>query len=653
MTLTGSSLAGELLDRRYRVDRLLARGGMSSVYRGVDTRLDRPVAIKIMDSRFADDRTFVDRFEREARSAARLHHPHVVAVHDQGFDTSTGPEDKRAFLVMELVDGGTLRGLLNQRGALDVPLALAIFEQVLSALAAAHAAGLVHRDIKPENILIGRGDGTSSGTVKVGDFGLVRAIASAGTTSTSVILGTVAYLSPEQVTTGSAEAQGDVYSAGILLYEMLTGQVPYTGDTALSVAYQHVNNDVPPPSHAVPELQPELDDLVVRATRRDARLRPADAGVLLAELGQVRAQLGVSPVPVPIPPPPGQDVSDPEATAPAMPVPDTEAAVAGPRGTQALPRESLLHTATGQSAPEPPPDQPRARRTPWIALWVLVGLLLAGGLGTGAWWFTQGRWVDIPRVTGMDREQAGQVLRQAELTPAFTEERHNTTASGTVIRTDPGDGERAMRGAEVVVVVSLGRPIVPDITPGTSVEQAEQAIRAVELQPRRDSEADQYSTDVPEGAVVTVQPSPGSQANVGDKVTLILSKGDPPEPIPDVVGNSQDQAFQALRDAGFEPYEAGVEFSPDVPSGHVIRTEPAGGDPAEEGTRVGVYLSDSVEVPAVLGMPAREAVQILTEAGFDVANGDRRGRFSFVIGQDPMPGTLVESGTTVTLTTIP
>jgi serine/threonine-protein kinase len=248
------SLAGALLEQRYRVDALLARGGMSAVYRGLDTRLDRPVAIKIMDPRFAADHAFVERFEREARSAAKIHHPNVVAVHDQGLDGD------HVFLVMELVDGGTLRDLITERGALGAPLALSIMEPVLAALAAAHRAGLVHRDVKPENVLIG-----ANGVVKVADFGLVRAVASAGTTSSSVILGTVAYLSPEQVTTGAATARGDVYSAGILLYEMLTGGPPYVGDTPLSIAYRHVNDDVPAPGSGLPA----VDELVARATRRD------------------------------------------------------------------------------------------------------------------------------------------------------------------------------------------------------------------------------------------------------------------------------------------------------------------------------------------------------------------------------------------------
>lgn len=652
MTRTETSLAGALLDRRYRVGDLIARGGMSSVYRGVDTRLDRPVAVKVMDSRFAGDRSFVDRFEREARSAARLHHPHVVAVHDQGFDTSTGSDNPRAFLVMELVDGGTLRDLLTERGRLDVPLALTVAEQVLSALAAAHTAGLVHRDIKPENVLIGTG-GDAGGVVKVADFGLVRAAASAGTTSTSVILGTVAYLSPEQVSTGAASARSDVYSTGILLYEMLTGQVPYRGDTALSVAYRHVNDDVPPPSAVVPDLPPALDDLVVRATRREVDARPADADAFLAELGNVRSVLGLRPTTIPLVAAPRTSggtpaETDSELTVPALPAVPAEA---GPRGTQALPRpveERLQQPDTGEVAPPTP-----ARRRAPLAVLALVVLLVLGGVGAGVWWFSSGRYVDVPSVAGMTRDEAETALRQLELTPVFTEERHNTTPSGTVIRSDPDSGARALQGDEVAVFVSLGRPVVPDVRAGASVEEAERAISAVQLEPRVSPETDEYSNDVPEGAVVTLKPQPGSQANVGDSVTIVRSKGPPPTPVPDVSGKSREQAFQALRDAGFEPYEAGKEFSADVPSGHVVRTEPANGSTVEQGNRVGVFVSNAVKVPSVVGRRTEKAVQILREAGFEVSGGDSRGPISFVIDQSPGGGELVEPGATVSLSVIP
>ncbi|HEX2290244.1 MAG TPA: protein kinase, partial [Pseudonocardiaceae bacterium] len=264
---------------------------MSTVYRGTDMRLERPVAIKVMDPRFAADPTFLQRFEREARAAARLHHPGVVAVHDQGVDFA----GDHAFLVMELVEGATLRDLMRQHGRLPVPLAITVAEMVLSALAAAHREGLVHRDIKPENVLIGPG-----GVVKVADFGLVRAAAEASSTG-DVILGTVAYLSPEQVATGTADARSDVYATGVLLFEMLTAAPPYGGETALSVAYRHVNDDMPAPSTAGADVPAALDDLIVQATRRDPAVRPSDASAFLRDLQAVRTGLGIDRVAVPLP----------------------------------------------------------------------------------------------------------------------------------------------------------------------------------------------------------------------------------------------------------------------------------------------------------------------------------------------------------------
>ena len=688
MTRADASLIGALLDRRYRVDRLLARGGMSSVYRGVDTRLDRAVAIKIMDPRFADDRAFVERFEREARSAAKLHHPHVVAVHDQGVDHNVSAEHDRAFLVMELVEGGTLRDLIDERGALEPELALSVLDPVLSALAAAHEAGLVHRDVKPENVLIGRGGPAGGGAVKVADFGLVRAVASAGTTSSSVILGTVAYLSPEQVTTGSASESGDVYSAGILLYEMLTGQAPYTGDTLLSVAYRHVNDDVPAPSRAIPAIPAAIDDLVLQATRRDPRARPADAGAFLAELRAARDGLGIAPVPVPIPPvptgptptagpsappippappaPAGPDtgagqIPDNERTMPAIAMPTVPAMQpAGPRGTMALNRpaaDTSAHapaTATPAAGARPPEGPPTPWFKRWPALWITLALVVLAGAGVGVWALSGPASVPVPNVSGSEQAAAEKLLRDAKLTPVPTQERHNTVPAGTVIRTDPTADTEATEGDSVSVVISSGQPVVPDVAAGAEPGAAEQAIRDAQLTPVRDQPGE-YSAEVPAGAVLRLDPQPGSTANIDDPVSIVLSNGPPPLPVPDVAGRSQQEAFQALQEAGLEPFEAGQEFSPDVPAGAVIRTDPAGGGTVDStNNRIGVYVSNAVEVPMLLGNSTRDAVAALEAAGLqpEAPEGSTEG-FSFVVGQDPQPGTRVEAGSTVRLNTIP
>ncbi|WP_435185695.1 Stk1 family PASTA domain-containing Ser/Thr kinase [Amycolatopsis thermoflava] len=664
MTSTETSLAGTLLERRYRVDGLLARGGMSAVYRGSDTRLDRPVAIKIMDPRFADDRSFVERFEREARLAAKLHHPNVVTVHDQGVDVAG--DRSHVFLVMELVDGGTLRDLLDQRGKLDVPLALSVAEQMLAALSAAHRAGLVHRDVKPENVLIGATGHPPTGVVKVADFGLVRAVASAGTTSSSIILGTVSYLAPEQVTTGMAGERGDVYSAGIVLYEMLTGQVPYTGDTAISVAYRHVNDDVPAPSTVEPGLPAVLDDLVLRATRRDPEARPADAAAFLQELRRVRAALGIAPAPIPVLPPkevpappaaPAPSV-DPEKTVPAFSPVATTDPIAGPRGTRAMVRPQAA------PVPPPPPVPPRedlktfVQRRP-VVLWTVIATLVLALVGTGVWWFSVGEdaadSIAIPPVAGLDQATAEKTLHDAGLSVTVTRQFSDTVAAGKAIGSDPQAGTSVQKSSSVTLVLSSGRPTVPDISPGTELAQAEAAVKAAGLTPRRDESIDTYSSTVPAGKVLVVDPKPGTQLTIGSPVRIGLSQGPPPSPVPSVVGLSRNEAFQRLREAGFEPYDAGTEFSADVPSGSVTRTTPAAGTTIDGhgDKRVGVFTSTAVQVPSVLGRPVQDAIQLLTDAGLQAEVKGRTRNFSIVVGQDPQPGEHVERGKKVKLQVFP
>ena len=287
---TGDPLVNTLLDGRYLVQTPIASGGTSTVYRGVDVRLDRPVAVKVMDSRYAGDDQFLTRFQLEARTVARLKDPGLVAVYDQGLDA------RHPFLVMELVEGGTLRELLTERGPMPPHAVVAVLRPVLGGLAAAHRAGLVHRDVKPENVLI-----SDDGDVKIADFGLVRAVAAAGITSTSVILGTAAYLSPEQVSDGNAGPRSDVYSAGILTYELLTGRTPFTGDTALSVAYQRLDHDVPQPSAVIDGVPAQFDALVARATARDPAARFADAIEIADELDAIAEELGLPPFRVPAP----------------------------------------------------------------------------------------------------------------------------------------------------------------------------------------------------------------------------------------------------------------------------------------------------------------------------------------------------------------
>ncbi|WP_338595293.1 Stk1 family PASTA domain-containing Ser/Thr kinase [Saccharopolyspora sp. SCSIO 74807] len=669
----GSELLGAMLERRYRVDSVIAHGGMSVVYRGLDTRLDRPVALKVMDSHYSANPSFVHRFELEARSAAKLHHPDVVAVYDQGVDHEI--DGDHVYLVMQLVEGCTLRDLLQDRGALPLPLAVSVLRPALSALAAAHREGMVHRDIKPENVLIGL-----DGSVKVADFGLVRATASAGTTTGNVILGTVAYLSPEAVTTGDADARTDVYSAGVVLYELLTGQPPYTGDTALSVAYSHVNSDVPPPGELAPELPPAIDDLVLRATRRDPAGRPPDAAAFLAELDRISSELGLAQVPVPVPssqqrtqqmaaedgpgdggPPTDRIAPITEASVPdpAFPVPHAAAQDAGPRGTRALARPSDEEQTSELAAIGPSPaERHEARRRRGgraFALWTLTILVIAGLLGGTAWWLGNGRYIQVPRVTGETEQVATQVLRGADLTAEVTRQLDDNAPAGTVISSTPEQGARILSGDSVQLVVSLGKPKVPEIAAGTGLEQAQSAVREAKLRPVHDTSADEYHPSIPEGSVIRVDPAAGTQLPISSEVRLVVSKGPQPVQVPDVTGAGKDEAFAALQAAGFEPYEAGKQFDPNVEADHVITTDPSAGTTVELSgkPRIGVVVSNAVTVPDLNGTQAEQAQQQLASMGLQlqVQSFFQRPN-ALILGQFPLAGSKVEPGSTVRATAL-
>lgn len=631
---------GAVLDRRYRLDAVLARGGMSTVYRGVDTRLDRPVAIKVMDPWFAGDPSFAERFEREARAAARLHHPGVVGVHDQGVDRS--PSGDRVFLVMELVEGGTLRDLLRARGALPVPLALSVLEPVLSALGAAHRAGLVHRDIKPENVLIGPG-----GTVKVADFGLVRAAAEVGTSTGNVILGTVAYLSPEQVATGAADPRSDVYAAGVLLYEMLTGAPPYSGDTALAVAYRHVNDQVPPPSATIPELPPAVDELVLHATRRDQSDRPADAAGFLLGVQRVRGALGIRRVAIPVPPLP-----DPPSTRPVRePALAGTAATdrSGPRGTRALDRPPPPVSTRPELPPQDRYRRERARGRRAFLAWTVIVLLLAGLVFGAAWWLA-GRTVAVPALTGLDRAAAQQVLTAAELVPSVTEDHHDRLPAGRVVSTDPGPGARVDPGSPVAVLVSLGRPVVPELPPGASFTAAERILADADLRAVRDEEATEYSDTVPEDAVIGPRPAAGTELTVGAPVTLVLSRGPAPVEVPDVRGRPAADATAALEAAGLVVGPTREVFDPEVAGGHVVAVDPEPGTTLERGDTVTLAVSNAVSVPNLRGAPIGEAEAALRELGLTPSSQQIfGGSGSQVVAQFPAAGGLVRPGDTVRL----
>ncbi len=620
---------------------MLARGGMSTVYRGTDARLERPVAIKVMAPRFAADPLFLQRFEREARAAARLHHPGIVAVHDQGVDSS--PTGDSVFLVMELVDGGTLRDLLRQRGPLPVSLALSVADMVLSALAAAHWEGLVHRDIKPENVLIGPG-----GVVKVADFGLVRAVAEASSSTGDVILGTVAYLSPEQVATGAADARSDVYATGVMLFEMLTGAPPYTGETALSVAYHHVNDDMPAPSTAGAAVPAPLDDLIVRATRRDPDARPPDAAAFLRKLQSVRTDLGIGRVPVPVP-------------VPAVPAELTGATMArapesGPQVTRTMARTEIA--AGAPVSQRDPYLRERARNRRAFIAWMVIVLMLASAVGVGAWWLGSGRWTVVPNLMGLQREAVAGALSSADLKADLTDDHSDTVPGDTVVRSDPAPDQRALRGSDITVVISLGHPVVPDLAVGSTPEEAQRAVQQADLSPRLDPDAAKFDDTVPAGAVIGLQPPSGAMLTVGAPVTVVLSKGPAPTTVPDVRGLPQAAAVSALARAGLIA-QVQRQFDDQIAGGHAIGTDPKAGTGAARGTNVILLVSTASVVPPVVGLSVAQARQVLADAGLNSTVSQSLGGFGFlggfsdrVISQSPEAGHPVRPGATVALSTL-
>lgn len=620
---SGSDLLGVLLDGRYRIDSTIAHGGMSTVYRGIDLRLDRPIAIKVMDPRFANDPAFLSRFELEARSVARLSHAGLVAVYDQGSD------DGHVFLVMDLIEGGTLRDLLRERGALSVPVAFSVLEPVLAALATAHRAGLVHRDVKPENILVAH-----DGAVKIADFGLVRALAEAGVTAGSMILGTAAYLSPEQVSAGSSDARSDVYSAGVLLYEMLTGAPPYSGDTALAVAYQHVNTDTTAPSRHVPNLPPELDDLVLRATRRDPGARFRDAGEMLAEVQELRRWLHVVPVRVPTPHRPAEHRS-PDAPTIAV------------NHTRAMATELFTPGSTQQ--PEQPPvesdfqaQRRRARRS--VAVWIVVVLLLASAVGVGGWWLGSGRFTAVPRLTGLPRSTAEQLLSEAHLQGVQLDGYDDTAPPAQVLAAEPVAGSKVTRGSTVKLTVSLGRPIVPPIAAGTPASAVQQQLSAMTLQPKGTSGA--YNDTVPEGTLLTLVPPAGTVVDVGTAVQVTLSLGPVPVPVPDVLGRTVADATAALDSVGLKVGATSEVSSRTVAGGSVAATDPQPGATARRGSPVTLQVSNALTVPELSGSAPEKAIADLTAAGFAPTTGaavfDARVDAGAVAGTVPAAGTLVD-----------
>ena len=634
-------MIGRLVDGRYQVRSRIARGGMATVYLATDLRLERRVAIKIMHGHLADDNTFKTRFVQEARSAARLAHPNVVNVFDQGQDSDM------AYLVMEYLPGITLRELLKDYKKLTPEQTVDIMDAVLSGLAAAHSAGIVHRDLKPENVLL-----ADDGRIKLGDFGLARA-ASANTATGQALLGTIAYLSPELVTRGVADARSDIYAVGIMMYEMLTGEQPYVGEAPMAIAYQHANDTVPTPSSKNPSVPAELDELVLWATARDPEERPHDARAMLERLREVEPDIRS---PRPMTRTQATMVIGGAATAAATATAETT--VLGARGVAAPAPAATTATAVASvddGGEDTTALRATADRRKRRGYWIFALVLLLTGLAAGTGWYFgagPGALATVPETATLLPDNARQVLETEGFVVVDAERNDPVVPPGQVSGTDPAAGEQARRGSEITMFVSLGPQMlpVPDVI-GQPEADARTALADFTV---ADPSLQQFSADVAAGSVIAVLGADGAPlgpeyAELG-AVTLVVSVG----AVPDVTGLPVGDAEGALTGVGLAVDRAEPEFSDDVPIDHVIVATPAT-DPVRPGDTIVLTLSkgpDLVELPNVItGQTIGQAREQLEALGFTVSSNVPAFLEGAVVAsvQSPAAGEQLKRGSEVTV----
>ena len=637
-------LVGRMLDGRYAVTARIAHGGMATVYLAMDTRLDREVALKVMHAELARDDDFVRRFIGEAKSVARLSHQNVVAVFDQGAD------GRFLYLAMEYVPGRTLKEMLRERGRFSPAAALEIMTGVLDGLAAAHASGIVHRDVKPENVLL-----TADGRVKVADFGLARAQAAAAHTRAGLLIGTVAYLPPEQVTGEAIGPRSDVYSAGVLLFELLAGRQPFSGDNPLAIAYQHVNQDVPVPSSVVPGIPAPVDQLVLAATSRDPALRPADAGEFVRAVRRVREDLGERSglTGVTLTGVMGAGVQG-LAEAPWLNL-DTPAATNGwwAAGTGATPtgvwgapdawaggssgsgRDVTMPPVSGsgqfgvsnmgshtlvvhreQAAPYRGAREPFLQRwlfSPRLAIIVLV-VILGAGLGLGGWWFTSGRYTQVPSVTGDSVAAATTALTTHGFKVTQGARVHsNAVPAGSVMGTSPSG--RVAKGSRIAILISAGpfTSVVPKVQGGT-LSAAEAALQRVHLS----YSMQKSGSDAPVGTVLGTNPGAGTTWPQTKPVAILVSGG---LSVPNFVGTTLQVVQQWAGQHGANLQQQQDQQSQQQP-GTITGQQPAPGSPYTQGETITVQVvpqPTTVAVPDPDGLTQQQATALLQSAGFQVA----------------------------------
>lgn len=630
-----SDLTGELIDNRYLLQRRLAAGGMATIYAGIDTRLDRPVAVKIMHAHLANDEAFVSRFIKEAKATAALSHPNIVSIQDQGWNEGGPPA---VFLVMELVEGTTLRDFLNENGVLNTEQTIQIINPVLSALAAAHKIGIIHRDIKPENILISK-----DGRIKVADFGLARntSMAQTMTAESSVVLGSVSYLSPEQVQRGVADARSDIYAIGIVLFEMLIGKKPYDGETPIQIAYRHVNDRIPRINQINSNIPEVIADLVFDATAPNPDQRPKDAEELLNKVRDIQAKLD----------PKRRQLSLELDLPPVVPKISKRKKVSVGSALGGLKEKTSQLISTKPINVSKPEDSVRTkkrkvsrrvRRNRIIALLLLSGLIFGGYtfLGVGK--------ISVPSLVGLTQSEAKSTLSKLGLETEVAEEVFSEDIEkGKVISSKPGGGGKVSPAGTVGLVISKGqeRIQIPDLK-GLTPDVASQKLSELGLTVGDINEV--FDMQLASGFVVRSDPKSGEAVKRKSIVNIEVSKGIEKISLISFVGKGGDEALSELTDQGFD-VDVTYKFSDSIFKGQVISQTPDKSDSIELGSKIAVVVSKGPEfvfVPNVLGKNKNDASLDIENLGLKVVIKGA-GKVNNI---SPAIGTRVKQGAVITLT---
>ena len=596
-----SDLTGELIDGRYQLLRQVANGGMATIYEALDTRLDRKVAVKIMHAHLAQDEAFVSRFIREAKAAAALTHPNIVAVQDQGWNQSGVPA---VFLVMELIEGHTLREYLNERGRFEIKDAINYLTPILSALSAAHDLGIVHRDVKPENILISK-----DGRIKIADFGLARGelIGTTMTAESSVILGSVSYLSPEQVQRGIADSRSDVYAAGIVAYEMFTGEKPFNGDSPIQIAYMHVNEAIPRLRSKRKEIPQALDDLIASATSKNPDDRPRTAGEFLARLHTIQVELD-----------PKKNQMDLGLDLPVEPIREKAR-----KKEKVLPVKEATVEVKETTREIKRREEKKKRASARVRRNRKVALILAIALGVGGWWTLvgPGSRVVVPSTVGGSYDEAVATFTPLGLTAVILEKRFDEEiAKGRIIESVPPGGGKVEAGGSVKLIISKGpeRYTIPSVA-GLTPEAAQSAVTKFPLSIGTITEV--FNSEIPKGFVISATPTSGTNVKRDTKVNLLVSKGIEQIALASYVGKSGEQALNELTEAGFN-VESGYAFNETTPELAVISQSPAGGVSVNKGGTVKILISKGPRytyIPkTIITMEAQAGKEMLESLGLKV-----------------------------------